>query len=250
MSNIQPLAIITGGTSGIGLATARRLYSDYRLALIYGHDGERAMLAEAEFGDLDRAKAFRVDVGSPDSIDAGYPSVLSHFGEAPQALVCSAGISRPQRFFIQSVSFKTLEELMNVNYFGTVRMVHKVIQSMYSRRQGAIVNVSSISAQGGYKGFIGYAESKAAIECFTRNLAVEVGHRGIRVNCVCPGLVRTIWPGNPLEQLNSGNRPKNAPLGRMIEADEVARVIEHLLASPAINGANIVVDGATSVLRG
>jgi 3-oxoacyl-[acyl-carrier protein] reductase len=241
------LAIITGGTSGIGLAAARRLAAHYRLALLYRGDENRAQAAAAELGD--RAHCFRIDVGSDEAVEGGYAAILQHFeSRGPVALINCAGLGRVMQFFVQSRRLDAAQELMNVNYFGTLRLVQKVLPGMYSRKAGAIVNVSSVAAQGGFRGYIGYAESKAAVECFTRNLAAEVGHRGISVNCVAPGLVET----RETEAFVQQARPQsiNEPLGRLISTDEVARIIEMLvLGGAALNGEVIRVDGGNSVAR-
>lgn len=242
-----PLAIITGGTSGIGLATARRLASRFRLALVYARDDARAAAVEAELGN--RARCFRADVASDAAVEAAIAEVLDHFAVRGAAvLVNSAGVGRVMQFFVQSRSLETAQELMNINYFGTLRVVQQVLPGMYARKAGAIVNVSSIAAAGGYRGYIGYAESKAAVECFTRNLAAEVAHRGVTVNCVAPALVET----RQGEAFVAQARPRsiNQPLSRLLRADEVARVIEFLIdAGAGINGEIIRIDGANSLLK-
>ncbi len=241
---MRPLAVISGGTSGIGLATARRLAVDHRLALLYARDSERAAKVEKELG----AKTFCLDVGSDQAVEAGYAALLQHFGDPPAVLVNSAGLARFQRFFVQGKSLDAAQEMMNVNYFGSMRLIRKVLPAMYSRRQGCIVNLCSVSGLGGSAGVIGYAESKAALACLTRNLAMEVARRGISVNCVSPGRVATPMTEELLAQF--APETVNFPLGRALQADEVARVIEMLVRiGPAINGQELVVDGGTSVAR-
>ena len=243
-----PLALISGGTSGIGLATARRLVCDHRLALLYARDGERAANLEREFGDPDRVKTFCLDVGCDEAVDAGYAALCQHFGEAPGVLVNSAGVARFQRFFVQGKDLSHAQEMMNVNYFGSMRLIRKVMPAMYSRRRGCIVNLGSVSGLGGSACVIGYAESKAALACLTRNLAIEVARRGLSVNCVSPGRVATPMTEELLGQF--APESINYPLGRAIQADEVARVIEMLVRiGPAVNGQELVVDGGTSVAR-
>lgn len=241
---MKPLALITGGTSGIGLATAHRLAADYQLALIYAHDEARSAAVEAETGH----KVWRIDVGCDQSVAAGYADLVSHFGASPEVLVNAAGIASFQRFFVQGRDLEPARAMMNVNYYGTLRMVAQVLPAMYSRRRGSIVNVSSASGLGGWAGVIGYAESKAAVRCFTQNLAMEVGHRGLAVNCVSPGRVATPMTAGFLDQFKPAS--VNPPLGRPLAPDEVAVAIEFLVrAGPAMNGQNLVVDGGTTLAR-
>ena len=246
MNRETPLAIITGGTSGIGLATARKLAERYRLALVFSRDADRAQAIESDFGSPNRVKTFRIDVGSDESVNAGYPEIVAHFEAQPQVLVNSAGVAQAMQFFVQGRNLRSCVEQMNINFFGTLRMVQKALPGMYSRRQGSIINLSSICARGGYRGTIGYSESKAAIAKFTENLALEVGHRGVVVNCVSPGHVQTPMWGDALTGYDQ--KSINSPLGRPITAVEVADVIEFLVSyGPAINGQNITIDGGTSL---
>ncbi|MBT9582210.1 SDR family oxidoreductase [bacterium] len=246
MSDGHPLAIITGGTSGIGLAAAVRLSDRYQLALIYSRDGERAALAEKSLGGT--AKAFAIDLSSDQAVHDGYPAIVAHFGGPPELLINSAGIRGLAKFFLQGCSLERCQELMNLHFFGTLRMVQKVLPGMYSRRRGCIVNLSSVSARGGYKAVVGYAEAKAAVECFTQNLAVEVAHRGVSVSCVCPGLVETPLTADQVSRLQESSL--NFPLGRCIEASEVAEAIDFLVRmGAAVNGQIVTLDGAGSLAK-
>lgn len=245
---MKALALISGGTSGIGLATARRLAANYRVALVYARDSQRAAAVESSFGADAEVKTFRLEVGSDDSVAAGYAEIVDHFGDSPAVLVNAAGVARFQRFFVQARSLELAQEMMNINYFGTLRLIEKVLPQMYARRHGCIVNLSSVSGLGGNLGVIGYAESKAAIRCLTQNLAMEVAHRGVAINCVSPGRVDTPMTGEFLAQFEKASI--NTPLGRPIEADEVARLIEFLVGmGPAINGQNLLIDGGTSLAK-
>lgn len=239
------MALVSGGTSGIGLATARRLRQRYRLALGFARDEARALRIQAELGPLEEVRAFSLDVTDASCLERGYQEVLDHFGEPPEVLVNSAGVTRAPRFYAQGIPVEHCRELMNLFYFGPVRLVQKVLPSMYSRRRGAIVNVSSVSAGGGYQGVVGYAEPKAALECFTKNLAVEVIHRKVSLHCVSPALVRT-----PMTESQGLEKGINAPLGRWLEADEVAALIEAVLAQGlALTGRVVTLDGASALSK-
>jgi len=244
----QPLALISGGTSGIGLATARRLAADYRLALLYARNSERASQVEREFANPDRVKTFALDVGDDSSVESGYQTLLNHFGQSPEVLINSAGVASFQKFFVQSRDLSLVQNLMNINYFGALRLIHRVLPQMYARRKGCIVNLSSVSGLGGSAGVIGYAESKAALRCLSQNLAMEVAHRGVSVHCICPGRVESPMTENLLQQFKPASI--NYPLGRALKSDEVARCIEFLIQmGPTLNGQNLILDGGTSLAR-
>lgn len=245
----RPLALIAGGTSGIGLAVARRLQRDYRLALLYASNHERARTAQAQLCDEGAEVVVKaIDVTRVDQVEAGYAQLLELLGEAPEVLINSAGIARFQTFFIQSRGLELLEEMMATNYLGAVRLVQKVLPSMYRRRRGSIVNLCSVSGLGGNVGVIGYGESKAALRCFTQNLAQEVAHRGISVNSVSPGRVATPMTEEFLQRFKPESI--NYPLGRCLTPDEVAQAVEFLVRlGPAVNGQDLVIDGGTSLAR-
>jgi NAD(P)-dependent dehydrogenase (short-subunit alcohol dehydrogenase family) len=248
MNQNHPLALISGGTSGIGLATAQRLVKDFRLGLLYAHNSERARAVESSFDNPERVKTFCIDVGLCDSVESGYAELVAYFGQAPQVLVNSAGIARFQQFFVQGKELDLAQSMMNINYFGSLRLIQKVLPTMYARRQGSIVNLSSVSGLGGNTGVIGYAESKAAVRCLTHNLAMEVAHRGVCINCVSPGRVATPMTEEFLQQFKKGSI--NFPLGRAITVEEVADTVKFLIdIGPALNGQNIILDGGTSLAK-
>ncbi len=247
-----PLAIITGGTSGIGLATARRLLESHRLTLIYARDHQRARTVEAELRQQGgQVRCISMDLSLDEAVREGYSDVVE--GLVPEVLVHCAGTSisaetGSNRYFLQGLDLSLCQRVMNVNFFGAMRLLQQALPSMYARRRGNIILLSSIAAQGGYKGMVGYAESKAALECLVRNLAMEVGHRGLTVNALAPGLAETALTRAHAEQFAS--RDLNAPLGRWIRPEEVAEAVAFLLKmGPVINGQCLVIDGGGSTLR-
>lgn len=245
MNEVLPLALISGGTSGIGLATARRLRGRYQLALLYQRNHERAARAAEE---LAAARVYPLDLTSAEQVEAVYAQIKTDFQTTPEVLVNSAGKPGQNQYLLQGLDLQQCSDLMALHFFGSLRLIQKVLPGMYSRRRGSILNLSSISAQGGYKGMIGYAESKAAVETLTRNLALEVAHRGVAVNCVAPGLVASPMTEGHHQQYPANS--VNAPLGRWIEADEIAAVIDFLIhAGPAVNGQVVTIDGASSLAK-
>jgi len=235
----RPLALITGGTSGIGLAAARRLQADYQLALIYGHDRQRA-----EQISQDVAPCFQADLAHPEQIAACFRLVQEHYQQPVQVLINAAGVAGPARFLLQRRDLGPLQEMMKVNYLGSLALIQRVLPEMVQHGVGVIVNIASASSLGANPGFIGYSESKAALRCLTRNLAAELAGSGVSVHCLSPARVATPMTTRWLE----GATQVNHPLGRALEADEVAQAIEHLVrAGPLLNGLDLVLDGGQSL---
>ncbi|RYZ85149.1 MAG: SDR family oxidoreductase, partial [Proteobacteria bacterium] len=154
-----PLAIITGGTSGIGLAVARLLQDRFRLALVYKEDSENASTALDGFNEETAVAIFRMDISSEQSVEQNFDQITSHFSAPAALLVNCAGISVGPHHFIQRKTLDPIIQMLNTNYLGTVRMCHKVLPALYATKTGKIINVSSVAAQGGFAGYVGYAES-------------------------------------------------------------------------------------------
>jgi NAD(P)-dependent dehydrogenase (short-subunit alcohol dehydrogenase family) len=192
--SVKPLAVVTGGTSGIGLACAQALQSEYRLALIYLSNHAQAKLAIDQLapqGGSHEVRAYALDVAQEEQVKCGCRQIEADFFAVPEVIVHAAGVAPKRPFFVQVKDLELHHQVMQVNYFGYLRVIQHWLAAMQARGSGSLLAISSISALGGYKGVIGYAESKAALECFSKNLAQEVGPRGLRVGCVRPGLVAT-----------------------------------------------------------
>lgn len=243
---MKPWALISGGTSGIGLATAKLLVDDFRLVLTYRSNHQRAQEVAADFGSQVLVKS--LDVCEERAVNFGVEELVTAMGTAPAALVNCAGISQTGRFFVQSPDIESIRQQFEVNFFGTVRLCRAVLKKMYPVRQGVIVNLGSATALGGNVGVIGYAESKAAVVNFSQNLSMEVAARGLRVHCVSPGRVDTPMIEEFVRQCTP--QSLNPPLGRFLSPEEVARVIHFLiLHGHGQNGHHIVVDGGSSLQR-
>ncbi|WP_067834505.1 SDR family oxidoreductase [Nocardia lijiangensis] len=229
--------IVTGGSRGIGAATARRLArEDYTIHLTYRADAESA--AEVVDGIVaagGRASATRADLGSPADIDALFAAVDA--GREPLAgLVNNAGMLENQ-CRVADLDADRLHRVMAANVVGPMLCAAAAVRRM-SRRHGGgggvIVNVSSAAARLGAPGeYVDYAASKGAIDTFTRGLAVEVAGEGIRVNAVRPGYIHTgihALGGDPdrIDRLAPA-----LPMGRGGHPEEVAEAIAWLMSEAA-----------------
>jgi NAD(P)-dependent dehydrogenase (short-subunit alcohol dehydrogenase family) len=232
------VALVTGASGNIGAGIARRLHEAGATVLV--HAGSRRDAAEALVADLgDRAAAVQGDVERDAA--AICAAAMTAFG-ALNVLVNNAAIQPIAP--LTAIDRGPAEEMLRVNVGGVMAMTREAATAMRDRAGGAIVNVSSIEGLQPAFDHSHYASSKAAVIMHTRAAALELGPRGIRVNCVSPGLVRTeglesSWPEGVARWHAA------APLRRLGEPDDVADAVLFLASDAArwISGANLVVDG-------
>ena len=235
-SHTNPLALVTGSSSGIGRAIALRLSRDgYRLLLHYNRNAkgveETHGLIHAAGGE---AEVAHFDVRDPAAIE----SALKAYDI--EILVNNAGLHIDTLAGL--MSDESFDEVMKTNAYGPFYIMRLCLRKMLRQRRGCIVNISSLAGQIGNAGQINYAASKAALIAMTKSLAMEVGSRGIRVNAVAPGLIETEMIEN-IPVLDS--LVARIPLGRVGQADEVAGAVSFLCSKDAsyITGHTLSVNG-------
>jgi len=245
-SSTLPIALVTGGSSGIGQAIARRLARDGFHVLIHfnrnksGADATLAAIQEA----AGSAECIQFDVKDSKAVDQELNSYFSQPGQLRpiSVLVNNAGIHNDGLAGL--MSDEAFDQVMQTNVYGPFYLLRWSIRKMIRQRAGCIVNISSLAGQAGNPGQINYAASKAALIAMTKTLAMEAGSRGIRVNAVAPGLIETEMvnsiPQNLLDDLK-----KRIPLGRLGYADEVAGAVAFLCSKDAgyITGHTLSVNG-------
>jgi len=241
------VALITGGTSGIGWCTARGLRED----------GFRVLIMARRKASLDAAAADGFDVLQGDvSLESSFTQVTDEvsrrFGRL-DVLINSAGIVESER--AESITIDSVKRLIEINLVGTI-LTNRAALPLLKRNGGSIVNFSTGIVRTPVVGASVYAAAKAGVEGFSRALAFEVGPLGIRVNVVAPSLVRSnIW-------LSAGMSPEvyermlvdrggEYPLGRAGEPEDVAALVRFLVTPQAswITGAVIPVDGGSTLGR-
>jgi len=229
--------LVTGGSRGIGAATARlAAEAGYRVALSYVSDEQAAKAVAADIGSKGgEALAIRGDVGNEEDVLALFQAIDQRFGRL-DALVNNAGVvDRKAR--IDEMDLARLERMMRINVIGSLLCAREAVRRMSTKnggKGGVIVNVSSMAAiLGGPGEYVDYAASKGAIDTFTIGLSREVAAEGIRVNAVRPGLIET-------EIHASGGQPDRiarlagtVPMQRAGTAEEVAEAILWLLSDKA-----------------
>jgi NAD(P)-dependent dehydrogenase (short-subunit alcohol dehydrogenase family) len=236
------VALVTGGASGIGRATAVRLASDGAAVAVIDRDGAAARTVADEIG----GHAFEVDVRDGDAVRAAVDATAAALG-AVTILVNNAGVGdlRP----LHTVDERLWHRLLDVNLTGTYHAMAAVIPGMLAAGTGSIVNNASVSGLSPTRGEAAYSAAKAGVIALTASGALEYGPT-IRVNCVAPGFIRTaltaIWDDHPDAFAPIGEA---IPLRRIGTAEEVAEVIAFLCSDAAayVTGHTVVVDGGLSL---
>ena len=244
MSNDKRLALVTGGTGGLGQALCKRLSGDgFAVVALHtpGNAGVGAWLAEREReGHAFAAEA--VDVGDFDACARVVEKIRALYGPV-SVLVNNAGVTQDASF--RKMTSAQWQQVLRVNLDSMFNMTKPVIEDMLAAGWGRVVNISSVNGQRGAFGQANYAASKAGIHGFTKSLALEFGGKGITVNTVSPGYLRTAMVEKVPEEILRTRILPQIPAGRLGEPDEVARLVAYLVSDSGgfVNGANIAING-------
>ena len=238
----KKVALVTGGSAGLGEAIARDLARDGFEVAVCARGTARLTAMEA-----DGFAVTSCDIGSAADVAQLKNWLGQRFGGL-DVLVNCAGVALPRSSFID-VDFAAAENLLRINVLGTLSVTHALLPLMVGR-QGSIINFSSTLAQRPRPGSAVYAASKGAIETFTKALALELAGHRIRVNCVAPALVRSdiyiaagMSPDDYARLLEA--RGAESPLGRVGEPSDVSELVSFLASEKAswMTGLIVPVDG-------
>jgi NAD(P)-dependent dehydrogenase (short-subunit alcohol dehydrogenase family) len=252
------VAMVTGGSRGIGRAIAAALVREGLRVAVAARDREQvAKAADALRADGGASVlAVALDVTDASSVEAAVARTTSALGPV-DVLVNNAGIAESAPFGKTTV--EAWERHLRVNVTGPYLMTRAVLGGMLERGWGRVINVASLAGLYGSPYVTAYTTSKHALVGFTRALATEVSGKGVTVNAVCPGFAATdmVWNGARNIAARTGRSFEDAvaslarmnPGGRLIEPEEIAAEVRRLVGDDTINGETVVLDGSAPQRR-
>ena len=246
----KTIAIVTGGASGLGEATTRRLVEAGGKVAIFDLNDERGQALMQELGN-DSVRYFHTDVIDPHQVEQHIAKVVDHFGQV-NVLVSCAGIATPGKVVAQKgpMALSQFEQVIQVNLVGSFNVLRVVAYAMQQNEpneegeRGVIINTASIAAFEGQIGQAAYSASKAGVVGMTLPIAREFARDGIRVMAIAPGLIETpLLDGLPeaARDALASSVPFPNRLGKPIE---YALLVESIVRNPFLNGEVIRLDGA------
>jgi NAD(P)-dependent dehydrogenase (short-subunit alcohol dehydrogenase family) len=238
--------VITGGGSGIGLATARRLASEGARVVVADVDPDAGKTAADEVGGL----FVRTNVTSESDVEALFAAAVEQYGSVDVAFN-NAGISPPEDDSILTTGIEAWRKVQEVNLTSVYLCCKAAIPHMQRQGKGSIVNTASfVAVMGAATSQISYTASKGGVLAMSRELGVQFAREGIRVNALCPGpvdtpLLRELFAADPER---AQRRLVHVPMGRFAQPEEIASAVAFLASDDAsfITASTFLVDGGIS----
>lgn len=235
---MSDVAIVTGGTRGIGAEISKALAADgFQVVALYHGNDQAAKI----FKDQTGQDAMKVDVTSLQECETAVAKIEKKHGSV-KVLVNNAGITRDG--MLHKMTPENWQAVIDTNLNSCFNMSHAVIKNMRDQGYGRVINISSINGQKGQLGQTNYSAAKAGMIGFTKALALESARKGITVNAICPGYIKT----EMTEAMDSAvleSITKQIPIGRMGKPNEIADIVAFLASKKAsfITGATLSANG-------
>jgi len=242
---MSKVALVTGGTRGIGAAISKGLKeAGFTVAANFAGNVEKAEAFKAETG----IEVFKFDVGDHEAAAAGIAEIEAALGPV-EVLVNNAGITRDAT--LHKMGWEQWKDVIDTNLNSMFCMTRPVINGMRDRGFGRIINISSINGQKGQMGQANYSAAKAGVIGFTKAIAQENARKGITVNAICPGYIDTDMvaavPEKVLESIIG-----QIPVGRLGKAEEIASIVAFLASDAAafMTGSVVTANGGQYIANG
>ena len=240
------IAVVTGGSRGIGAAIAKGLGKEGATVIInYNHSHEEAETVVNEIKSMGSlAVALQADISDAEATKVFIEKVLTDFGKV-DILVNNAGITRDKTF--KKMSFEEWHKVIDTNLSSVFNTCKITLPSMLEQKYGRIINISSVIGQAGGFGQTNYAAAKAGLVGFSKSLALETAKGGVTVNCICPGYIATemvkAMPENVREAIIA-----MVPMKKLGEPDEIAKGVVFICESEYMTGQCLNLNGGLYML--
>lgn len=240
MTTEPRVVIVTGGSRGLGAGFVRSFLDSGDLVATCARS-ETDEVKEWSNQHPERFLFCSTDLSDAASVDEFVRAVIDRWGRI-DVLINNAGVARDG--ILAMAGDDDIDTVVDLNLKGTLYVTRQVSRRMLAKRHGSIVNISSIVGLTGYRGLGVYSATKAALDGMTRSLSRELGSRGITVNGIAPGYLRTEM-SHGMDETQLGQIVRRTPVGRLGEPADIARVAQFLTApgSEYLTGQVIVVDG-------
>lgn len=242
----QQVAIVTGGASGLGYAIAEKFVKENINTIIIGRNEERLAKAKATLGNL--CDYYTFDLNNLEEIPGLIAEIIAKYKKI-NILVNNAGINQKKPFL--EVTNEEFQQVIATNLTAVFAVSQAVAKHMLDRKNGSIVNISSMAAQYGIPQVMAYTAAKTGIEGMTRAMAVELSPHGIRVNCVAPGFIATDMSAKALDNDPERKRKvlSRTPMGKLGDPADVAEAVYYFASASArfVTGTVLPVDGGNAI---
>ena len=238
------VAFVTGGAKGIGSAIVKRFIKDgYKVAFTYNNSENKAQALANELGD--NCRAYKLDITDSNAVNTVVADIEKNFGEI-NVLVNNAGIAEQTLF--TDITDDMWHKMIETNLSGAFYCSRAVLKYMINRKNGKIINISSIWGETGGSCEVHYSASKAGLIGMTKALSKEVGLSGITVNCVSPGVILTDMTSH-FDEDTINELKEETPLNKIGTPEDIAGAVAFLASSDAdfITGQDLAVNGGMNI---